>query len=50
MIVDIEKYRRITLNQRLCAPTQPRLIFWGEILENRTLSRKFESIIENLQI
>ncbi len=27
MIVDIEKYRRFTLNQRPCAPTQTRPIF-----------------------
>ncbi len=27
MTVDVEKYRRFTLNQRLCAPTQPRFLF-----------------------
>ncbi len=28
MIVDTEKYRRFTLNQRPCAPTQARPIFF----------------------
>ncbi len=31
MIVDIEKHRRFTLNQRPCAPTQPRPIFFKYI-------------------
>ncbi len=44
MIVDIEKYRRFTLNQRLCAPTQPRPIFFYQLMK---YSLKAKKTLEN---